>query len=92
MFLNITPVEFIMTLAIIVAGALLLLFVYQTSKGKSRGRELLPLGIILLSVIVIVDKLVFSQLDFLDWMTVIVFAIGALAGVKMFLKPAEGRD
>ncbi len=92
MFLNITSLELVMMLAIILAGGLLLVFVYQAYKGRGRGGELLPVGIVLLSTVVIIDKLFFSGRDFLDWMTIIVFVIGAVAGIKMILQPAERRD
>ncbi len=92
MFLNITSLELFMMLAIILAGGLLLVFVYQAYKGRGRGEELLPIGIVLLSAVVIIDKLFFSQRDFLDWMTIIVFVIGAIAGIKMILKPKERRN
>ncbi|GEM_PF-1544735 len=92
MILNLTGLELLMTMAIIFAGALLLVFIYQAYTGKGRGGELLPIGMVLLSIVVITDKLFFSEMDFLDWMTVIVFMIGVLAGVKMIAKPAERRN
>ncbi len=90
MFIDISSLELVMMVAIIMAGALLLVFVYQAYQGKSS--HLLPIGIVILSVVVIIEKIFFSQQDFLDWLTVLVFAIGSVAGLRMIFKPEERRE
>ena len=83
MFVQFSPLQTIMTLAIIVSGAFLLFLVYQAFQG--RGKENLPLGILILAGVVILEKILLSRGDFLDWATVVVFSAGGIAALKMLL-------
>jgi len=82
------PIDFsflegLMTVFIILAGVILLFLLYRAHQDSEKNY--LPHGVILLSVVVILEKLVFSDLDFFDWIIVVVFGAGALIGIRKII-------